>query len=152
MSLYFLHCWLQITTISSQRWNSSPRYPKLPFSTTTGVCGQFVLLFQQVSLTSLPVYQKCKHLLKHDINSNGKYTSFKQQLCRKQHLMLIPVDNLRSKISKLPSLCSSAGQKKDCRQHLTHHSFQILPPVSTSAVPIDWEGKWTLHPLPTSLS
>lgn len=80
--------------------------------------------------------------------------SFKQQLCRKQPVMLIPVDNFRSKLSKLPSLCNSlpGRQKKDCGQYLTHHSLQILPPVSTSAVPTGGKGKWALHPLPINFS
>lgn len=141
--LYFLCSWLQIALISSQRWTvpqvSGTQNPA--FSTTTWVMWEmcFALATSPTHLP-LPVYQKVWtplttwHHLKCKI-----HFSFKQQLCRNQHLMLIPVDNLRSKLSKLPSLCSTVcPQGRWMTAGSTSHSTaQILPPISTNAVPID---------------
>lgn len=155
MSLYFLCSWLQIAIISSQRWivpqvagtQSTLLVPQLGYAGSLFCfCNRShslpCLCIESVN-TSQPWHLKCK-----------LHFSFKQQLCRKQPVMLIPVDNFRSKLSKLPSLCNSlpGRQKKDCGQYLTHHSLQILPPVSTSAVPTGGKGKWALHPLPINLS
>lgn len=61
--------------------SSGLRYPKCPFSTTSGLCRKSVLPLQRVPLTSLPVYQKCEHLLKHNITSNVKYTFLSSSSC-----------------------------------------------------------------------